>query len=185
MHILLCRGKTAVIMLKIVCTTIHNFVAGATRHLGLVFLWLIGSTITMALCIHYLWMEEAASRYWEWWLQMYWMTGCRQLTGLSIILGLDATNLFNILHRASDLDIFIGKACYTVLWRCIHPWMGLQTGESDCLGFHVQCVDESACSVQNTIVIYRTQLLFRICSTCSIYSTPWLLYYPWVFDSWI
>jgi hypothetical protein len=111
----------------------------------------------MALCIHYLWMEEVASRYWEWWLQMYWRTGCRQLTGLSIILGLDATNLFNILHRASDLDIFIGKACYTVLWRCIHPWMGLQAGESDCLGFHVQCVDESACSVQNTIIIYRTR----------------------------
>jgi hypothetical protein len=73
------------------------------------------------------------------------------------------------------LDIFIRKACYTVLGRCIHPWMGLLTGESDCLGFHVQCVDESAYSVQNTIIIYRNQLIFRICSTCSIYSTPMII----------
>jgi len=71
------------------------------------------------------------------------MIGCRQLTGLSIILGLDATDLFNILHRASDLAIFIWKAFYTVLGR----WMGLLTGESYCLGFHVQCVDKSAHSV--------------------------------------
>jgi hypothetical protein len=133
--------KPVVIVLKIVSPTIHSFVAGVTRHLGFVFLWLIGSTFTMVFCICYLWMEEAASIYWGW-LRMYWMIGCRQLTGLFIILDLDAANIFNILHRASDLDIFIGKACYTVLGRCIHPWMGLLTGESDCLGFHVQCVDE-------------------------------------------
>jgi len=40
---------------------------------------------------------------------------------------------------------------------------------------------EFAYSLQHTIFIYRTQLIFRICSTCSIYSTPWLLHYPWVF----
>jgi hypothetical protein len=102
------KRKPAVIMLKIVGPTIHSFVAGATRHLGFVFLWLIGSTVTMVFFICYLWMEEAASRYWGW-LRMYWMIGCRRLTGLSIILGLDATNIFNILHRASDLDIFVGK----------------------------------------------------------------------------
>jgi hypothetical protein len=173
-------GKPAVIMLKIVGATIHNFVAGVTWHLGFMFLWLIGSTVTMALCICYVWMEKAASRYWGC-LRMYWMIGCRQLTGLPIILGRDAANIFNISRRASDLDIFIGKACYSVLGRCIHLWMGLLTGGSDCLGFHVQCVDGSAYSVQNTIVIYITQLIFRICSTCSIYSTQWLLPYLWVF----
>jgi hypothetical protein len=43
----------------------------------------------------------------------------------------------NISLRASDLDIFIGKSYYTVLGRRRHPWMGLPTGETDCLGFHV------------------------------------------------
>jgi len=117
-------GKTAVIMLKIVGTTLHNFVSGATRHPGLVFLWSIGSTVTMALCIHYLWMEEAASRYWEWWLQMYWMTGCRQLTGLSIILDLDATNLFNILTGPQTWTFSLGRLAILFYGGVyIHGWV--------------------------------------------------------------
>lgn len=134
MHILLCRGKIAVIMLKIVGATIHSFVAGMTRHLWFVCLWLIGSAVTMVLCILCLWMEEATSRYWGW-LWMYWMIGRWQLTGLSISLGLDIASILQYLtqgvrrghlHWGSLLycfrKVYTSMDVFTNWWKWL-PWI--------------------------------------------------------------